>query len=174
MLKPNNLEQLPDYRIVPPKLIIRLERPSLQLKFIVNDNIGAQHLEQKRLYLNPKGKGRLALNILKQVRKFWRSIEFLNESFLPFDLPNKTDHKVLGKSKNFLSEQTNEENTYEIRGLTTSVSTCENKPHIRIKGHIDINSIRNKFESLAKYVGNNLDIPRVANFNWGFFNNLLT
>ena len=71
MLKPNNLEQLPDYRIVPPKPLIRLERPSpLQLKFIVNDNIGVQHLEQKRLYLNPKGKGRLALNILKQVRKF--------------------------------------------------------------------------------------------------------
>ena len=35
-------------------------------------------------------------------------------------------------------------------------------PYRVIIGHININSIRNKFESLLKYVGNNLDILMVS------------
>ena len=34
-----------------------------------------------------------------------------------------------------------------------------------ITGHINISSIRNKFESLVKYVGNNLDILMVSEIN---------
>ena len=41
----------------------------------------------------------------------------LNESFLPFNLPDKTDHKVLRKSENLLSKPISEENTYGIREL---------------------------------------------------------
>ena len=74
---------------------------------------------------------------------------------MPFDLSDKTDHKVLRKSENLLSKPLNEENTYDIRELK----------HLRkeysyrvIIGHININSIRNKFEWLVKYVDNNLDI----------------
>ena len=43
---------------------------NLELECIDNGNINAAHLGQKRLHLNPKGKGRLALNFLKQLRKF--------------------------------------------------------------------------------------------------------
>ena len=43
---------------------------NLELECIDNNNINAEHLGQKGLHLNPKGKGRLALNFLKQLRKF--------------------------------------------------------------------------------------------------------
>ena len=96
---------------------------------------------------------------MKQIRAFWRSVEHLNESFLPFDLPDKTDHKVLRKWENLLSKLLNEENTYDIPEL----KHLRNKnPYRAIIGHININSIKNKFESLVKYVGNNLDILMVS------------
>ena len=43
---------------------------ALQSECIENDNISSQHLVQKGLHLNPKGKARLALNFMKQIRKF--------------------------------------------------------------------------------------------------------
>ena len=70
---------------------------------IENDNISSQHHGQKGLHLNPKGKGKLSLSFLKQIRKFWRSVEPLHESFLPFYLSGKIDDKVLRKSENLPS-----------------------------------------------------------------------
>ena len=74
---------------------------------------------------------------------------------MPFDL----SEKILRKSENLLSKPLNEENTYEIRELKHLRK--ENSYRVII-GHININSIRNKFESLVKYVGNNLDILMVS------------
>ena len=75
--------------------------PTLQSECTENDNISSQHLGRKGLHLNPKDKGRLALNLLKQIQKL-------------------------------------------------------------LIGYISINLIRNKLESLVKYVGNNLDILMVS------------
>ena len=70
-----------------------------------------------------------------------------------------SDHKVLRKSENLLSKPINEVNFYGIR----EVKYLRNKnPYRVITGHININSIRNKFESLVKYVGNNIDILMVS------------
>ena len=77
---------------------------------------------------------------------------------MPFDLSDKTDHKVLRKSENLLSKPLNEENIYDIR--EHKYVRNENQYRVII-GHININSIRNKFESLVKYVSNNLDILMV-------------
>ena len=96
---------------------------------------------------------------MKQIRKIWRSVEHLNESFLPCHLSDKTDHKVLRKSANLLSKPLNEESTYDIRELK---HPRNENPYRVIIGHININSIINKFESLVKYVKNNLDILMVS------------
>ena len=78
---------------------------------------------------------------------------------MPFDLSNKIDHKVLGKSENLLPNPIDEENTYDIRQL----KCLRNQNPCRvIIGHININSKRNKFQSLVKYVGNNLHIDMVS------------
>ena len=77
---------------------------------------------------------------------------------MPFDLSDKTDHKVLRKSENLLSKPLNEENIYDIQ--EHKYARNENRYRVII-GHININSVRNKFESLVKYVSNNLDILMV-------------
>ena len=78
---------------------------------------------------------------------------------MPFDLSDKIYHKVLRKSENLFSKPINEENTYGIGELK---HLRNENPCRVIIGHIIINSIRNKFESLVKYVGNNLDIFMVS------------
>ena len=84
ILKPNISKQLPSCRIVLSKLIIRHDNgkanltirnvnkhlSALQSESIESDNISSQHLGRKGLHLTPKGKVRLALNSMKQIRKF--------------------------------------------------------------------------------------------------------
>ena len=84
ILKSSISKQLLSCRIVLSKPIIRHDNgkanltirnvnkhlSALQLECIENDNISSQHLGRKGLHLNPKGKGRLALNFMKQIRKF--------------------------------------------------------------------------------------------------------
>ena len=82
ILKSSISKQLPSCRIVlsiirhddgKANLTIRnvnKHLSALQSECIDNDNISSQHLGRKGLHLNPKGKGRLALNFMKQIRKF--------------------------------------------------------------------------------------------------------
>ena len=84
MLKCNILKQLPNCRVIVSKPTIRIDHgkanltlrnvnkhlETLNLECIENGNISAQHLGRKGLHLNSKGKGRLALNFLNQIRKF--------------------------------------------------------------------------------------------------------
>ena len=83
-LKCNILKQLPNCRVIVSKLTVRINHgkanltlrnvnkylETLNLECIENGNISAQHLDQKELHLNSKGKGRLALNFLNEIRKF--------------------------------------------------------------------------------------------------------
>ena len=84
ILKLNISKQLPSCRIALSKPIIRHDDGKVNLTIrnvdkhlsalhsecIENDNISSQHVGRKGLHLNPKGKGRLALIFLKQIRKF--------------------------------------------------------------------------------------------------------
>ena len=108
---------------------------ALQSECIENYNVSSQHLEHKDLHLIPKGKDRLAVNFLKQIRKLWRSVEHFHESFFLFDLSDKIDHKVLRRSENLLPKSINEENTYGIR----EIKYLRNENPCRvIIGHINI------------------------------------
>ena len=92
MLKSNILKQLPINRVIVSKLTIRIDHgkanltlrnvnkhlETLNLECSENSNISAQHLGRKGLHLNSKGKGRLAINILNHIRKFWRPVEYPN------------------------------------------------------------------------------------------------
>ena len=84
MLRTNISKQLPKCRIVLSKPTIRHDHgkanltvrnvkkhlENLEVECVDKNNINAEHLGQKGLHLNPKGKARLALNFLKQLRKF--------------------------------------------------------------------------------------------------------
>ena len=77
---------------------------------------------------------------------------------MPFDLSDKTDPKVLRKSENLLSKPLMK----KIPMTSENLMPRNENPYRVIIGHININSIRNKLESLVKYVGNNLDILMVS------------
>ena len=191
MLKCNILKQLPNCRVIVSKPTIRIDHgkanltlrnvnkhlETLNLECIENGNISAQHLGRKGLHLNSKGKGRLAINFLNQIRKFWRPVEHLNESLSPNNQLDEVEHKVSGKLESPTSDAIIYRNTngiFELKQLRNQ------NPHRIIIGQLNINSIGNKFESLVRFVGNNLNIlmvsdknrwyfPWVTIFNWGFF-----
>ena len=54
---------------------------ALQSKFTEKDNITAQHLGQKGLGINRKGKGGMARGPLKEILKSSKSIEHLRKGF---------------------------------------------------------------------------------------------
>ena len=76
---------------------------------------------------------------------------------MSFNLSDQVVHKVLRKSENLLFKLINEE--YDIRERKP---LKKENPYRVIIGHINKNWVRNKLESLVKYVGNNLDILMVS------------
>ena len=114
-----------------------------------------QHLGRKELHLNSKSKGRLALNFLNKIGKLWRSVDHLNEPLSYYDLSDEVEHKVSGKSETPFSDPIFDRNTTDICELK---QLRNQNPQKIIVGHLNINSIRNEFKSLVRFVGNNLDI----------------
>ena len=106
-----------------------------------------------------KVEGRLALNFLNQIRKFWRPVEHLNEPLSLNNQSDKVEHKVSGKLESPPSDPKIDRNT---NGICELKQLRNQNPHRIIIGHLNINSIRNKFESLVRFVGNNLDILMVS------------
>ena len=76
---------------------------------------------------------------------------------MSFNLSDQVVHKVLRKLENLLFKLINEE--YDIRERKP---LKKENPYRVIIGHINKNWVRNKLESLVKYVGNNLDILMVS------------
>ena len=122
-------------------------------------NISVQHLGRKGLHLNSKGKCRLTLNFLNQIRKFRRPVEHLNEPLSSYNQSDEAEHKVSGKLESPFSDSTIDRNTNDICELK---QLRNQNPHRIIIGHLDINSVRNKLESLVRIAGNNLDILMVS------------
>ena len=106
MLRINISKHLPNCRFVLSKATIRHDHgkanrtkrnvnkhlENLELECIDSNNINAENLGQKGLHLNPKGESRLALNVLKQLRKFWRSVEHVNESHMSSNTEIEIDY----------------------------------------------------------------------------------
>ena len=173
MLKCNILKQLPNCRVIVSKPIVRIDHgkanltlrnfnkhlETLNLECIENGNISAQHLRRKGLHLNSEGKDRPALKFLNQIRKFWRPVEHLNEPLSPNDQSDEAEHKVSGKLESPPSDPKIDRNT---NGICELKQLRNQNPHRIIIGHFNINSIRNKFESLVRFVGNNLDVLMVS------------
>ena len=117
---------------------------SLNLECIKNGNISVQHLDRKGLRLYSKGKGRLALNFLNQIWKFWRPVKQFNEPISSYDLSDEVDHKVSGKSESPFLDPIIDRYINDIWGLK---QLRNQKPQRIIIGCPYINSIKNKFES---------------------------
>ena len=73
---------------------------------------------------------------------------------------NEIDYNTSGKSENPLSDPIiTDENTSDF----CEINDLRNQHPFRvIIGHININSIRNKFEPLVSFINNNLDILMIS------------
>ena len=73
---------------------------------------------------------------------------------------NEIDYNSAGKSENPLSDPAIiDENTTDFCGIN---DLRNQNPFRVIIGHININSIRNKFEPLVSFINNNLDILMIS------------
>ena len=57
---------------------------------LTNSNIKVEHISQKGLHLNPKGKGRLNFNFMRKIRGPWWSPEHLNVPSKPYISPSNS------------------------------------------------------------------------------------
>ena len=96
---------------------------------------------------------------MKQLRKFWRSVEHVNEN-LSSNTKNEIDYNTSGKPENPLSDPIiTDQNTSDI----CEINDLRNQNPFRvIIGDININSIRNKFETLVSFINNNLDTLMIS------------
>ena len=76
-----------------------------------------KHLAKKGLHLNTKGKVRLALNFLKQIRKFWCFAEHLNENPLSFEIIIDTTFETSQLSDTPLCNPSSSDNIVELKQL---------------------------------------------------------
>ena len=79
------------------------------------------------------------------------------------NIENEIDRNASRKSENPLSDPIiTDENTYDFR----EIKDLRNQNSFRIIiVHININSIRNKFEPLVSFINNNLDILMISETN---------
>ena len=92
---------------------------------------------------------------------------------MSFNTENKIDYNTSGKSENPLSDPiVSDENTSDF----CEINDFRNQNPFRvIIGHVNVNSVRNKFGPLVSFTSNNLDILmisetkiRLSIFNKGF------
>ena len=86
-------------------------------------------------------------------------MEHLNEPLSPNNQSDEVEYKASGKLEIPPPEPTIDRN---INGICELKQLRNQNPHRIIIGHLNINSVRNKLESLVSFVGNNLDIFMVS------------
>ena len=133
-----------------PKLNDLLEE--MDIPIVKNRNITVVHLGSKGLNLNPHGIARFAMNLKVSIRKLWtrygNSVHTVYQHFT---------------AKNYLSANCN---YTEVNDDTSDLDIlkdlrCKNLNRILI-GHLNINSLRNKFEILVSSIAVNLDILMIS------------
>ena len=83
----------------------------------------------------------------------------MNEPLSPNNQSDEVEHKFSGKVESPPSEPIIDRNT---NGICELKQLRSQNPHRIIIGHVNINSIRNKFDSPVSFVGDNLDILMVS------------
>ena len=124
----------------------------MDIPFVKNRNITVDHLGSKGLHLNSHGIARFAINLKASIRKFWTRY---GNSVYP-------GHQHF-TAKNDLSDNCNytkgNDNTSDLDTLNDL--RCKNLSSILI-GHLNTNSLRNKFEILVSLIAVNLDLVMIS------------
>ena len=132
-------------------------------------NITSNEINKERLPLNPRGLGQPAINFIRRIEKFataWRVTGSSYKFFICFDSQiNFRSFTNLGnneKSDEFAINQPNGTYSDEPPKNDALNEIRKENPNCLIIAHLNINSIRNKFEMLKKIIGNKIDILLIS------------
>ena len=133
---------------------------SLNVPIVDNKNISRKHLGYKGLHLNSYGSSRLAMNLISVIKKLWNDASYPTDS-LEYKYseskktnPNTNIYSCLEQSStdniSFIDE--NEKSSESTSFLNKLKATRIANINRLMIGHININSIRNKFEMLSNSI----------------------
>ena len=135
---------------------------------IDNGNITSNELNKGGLHLNLRGLGKLAINFITRSKKFvttWRVTgSFYKASHFDTEVNFRffTNLGYTEKSDKSAINQLNSTNSEEsLKNDTLNEIRKKNLNRI-IMAHLNINSIRNKFEMLKEVVGTKIDILLIS------------
>ena len=115
------------------------------IEYIENNNIEEENLGEKKLHLNKRGNTIFANNLLKFLRSNFWDVEFLN---------------CFVESEEYKSDR------LDISSDDPSFSSLKSVwwKNLRriIFAHLNINSLRNKFDSLVDQIKGNVDILLIS------------
>ena len=111
------------------------------IEYIENNNTKEEHLGKKNLHLNRRGNTILANNLLKFLRSNFRDVEFLNW-FL--------------ESEEYKSERL--DISSDDPSFSSLKSVRRKNLHQILFAHLNINSLRNRFDALVDHIKRNVGI----------------
>ena len=141
---------------------------NLNVPIVSNKNISRKHLGYKGLHPNSCGSSRLAMNLISLIKKLHASYptDSLDYEYLKAKITNLNTniYSCLEQSStdniSFIDE--NEESSESTSFLNKLKATRIANINRGMIGHININSIRNKFEMLSNSIKDNLDILMIS------------
>ena len=150
----------------------RINKAFIHSFTVTNCNIGRKHLASKWLHLNPYETARLALNLKATMRKLWSkfgnlwnpgyhsNVTSVSSDHKNFQKLNRCNKTQPGKST-FSFQETNQKScknsNRSIATMTLRNLRLEN-PNRIIIGQLNINPIRNKFETLTSLITNEINV----------------
>ena len=132
---------------------------------IFNDNIAESNIDQYGLHINESGSVILAKNLISGIRNFWKKWDS-QKRILVYNLNGRDasinsskpeySSKYLKSDSNITDAFTHVEHHSDT--ITDLRTFCIKYPSNIIIGHLNINSVRNKFELLSFLIGGKIDI----------------
>ena len=124
----------------------------MDIPIVKNRNINVDHLGSKGLHLNPHGIARFAMNLKASIKKLWtRYGNSVHTGYQHFTAKN-----YLFANCNYTEVNYGTSDSDILKDLR-----CKNLNRILIS-HLNINSLRNKFEILVSSIAVNLDILMIS------------
>ena len=132
-----------------------------------NGNVTSNELNKGGLHLNPRGLGKLAISFIRRIKKFvttwWVTGSFYKASSFSTEVNFRyfANLGYIEKSAKSAINQLNGTNSEETL-KNDALNKIKKNPNCIIIGHLNINSIRNKFKMLKEVVGNKTDILLIS------------
>ena len=115
---------------------------------IDNCNLEEHHLGAKKLHVNNKGNSAFAKNILRFIESWIAIVDIFDEIRVRYTLKDKPQSKLFDMK-----------DSGEVKDLAYFRKCNQNKLVI---AHMNINSLRNKFELLTEKTKGNVDISLIS------------